>query len=219
MALHDAWTQLEREFDSLSIHFRNFAAAKSLGSPSDFSILDECLLEGMLSRVWQAWNRFCRKCTIESCLGTTDAAGIAIAALPDAASEAHVSAAAIMARKQSTRSYWGTTNTQLRLEPTWGDVDVLIKILTRLRPTNSPQMLAAFSSGHPHAKALHVIRNAAAHNHVQNFSEIQALRPAYIVFTITHPTHALFWTEPKSRDFLVTHAIDELKTSGLAAVT
>lgn len=220
MALQAVWTRLDGELMSLSVHFRNFAAAKpSLSSPSHFSMLDECLLEGLLSRVWQAWNNFCRTCVVESCVGTIDATGVVVTALPGATSEACVSGAAIQAKKKGGAPNWGAPNTLLRAEPTWGDVDVLAKVLTCLRPVNSVKMLAAFSSGSPSAKALQLIRNGAAHNHVQNLNEIQMLRSSYVVFPITHPTHAMFWTEPHSRDFLITHAIDELNDAGLTAVS
>ena len=142
-----------------------------------------------------------------------------IAALPDAASEAHVSGAAIRAKKQPNPPYWGVPNTVLRAEPTWGDVDVLVKVLIRLRPANFAPLLAAFSSGHQSSKALQLIRNGAAHNHIQNLNDIQMLRSAYLVFPIGHPTHAMFWIDPKSSDFLITHAMQELKEAGFAAIT
>ena len=223
MALHAVWTQLEEDLNLLSALIRDFAAAKpSLDSPSHFSLRDECLLEGFLSRIWQVWNRFCRNCVIESCVGTINAVGSAVAGLPDATSEAHVSGAAIRAKKRVGPPYWGTPNTVLRAEPTWGDVDVLTKILTCLRPGNSLKMLkmlAAFSSVHASARALQLIRNGAAHNHVQNVNEIEKLRSAYLVFPIIHPTHAMFWIEPHSNDFLVTHAIDNLKDTGFIAIS
>lgn len=219
MTLRDVWTSLEQKLDSLSSHILDIAAAKSIGASTDFSFLDECRLEGLLSRVWQTWNDFCRSCVIESCVGTTNANGATIAGLANAANEAHVSGAAIIAKKTLSGPFWGTPNTLLRYEPTWGDIDVLIKVLTRLRPTNSAIMLAAFSSSHPSAKALQLIRNAAAHNHVQNMNEVMTLRSSYITFPITHPVHALFWTEPKSKDFLVMHAINELKTAGITAIS
>lgn len=218
MGLQDAWIKLEQQLDSLANHIHNFTATKSLTAASDFSILDECLLEGLLSRTWQTWNIFWRNCIIESCVGTTDAAGQIIAGLPSAVSEEHVSGAAIAAKKQPKGPYWGSTNALLRVEPTWGDVDVLTKILTRLVPTNSVKLLAALSSSHASAKALQTIRNGSAHNHAQNVSAIENMRSAYVVFPITHPTHALFWTVPHSGEFLVTHAIDELKGAGKAAV-
>jgi hypothetical protein len=107
----------------------------------------------------------------------------------------------------------------LRAEPTWGDVDVLIKILSRLCPLNASKLLAAFSQLHPSAKALQLVRNGAAHNNPQNFADIQSLRSRYIVFPISHPTHALFWVEPSSKDFLATQAIQELKDVGLLAIS
>ena len=80
-------------------------------------------------------------------------------------------------------------------------------------------MLAAFSSAHSIAKAVQVIRNGAAHNHMQNLQEIGNLRSKYSVFPISHPTHAMFWVEPSSNDFLVTHAIDALKDAALIAIS
>jgi hypothetical protein len=218
MALHAAWTQLDGDLNLLSVNLRNFASKKPLVGATDFSILDECLLEGLLSRVWQALDLFCRTCVIESCMGTTNGAGIAIVGLPDAVTAEHVSGAAMRA-KRGTTPCWGSPNAILRHEPTWGDVDVLSRIITHLRPANFTQMLAAFSSGYRGAKALQAIRNGAAHNHVQNLGDIHKLRSAYLVFPIGHPTHAMFWIEPQSQDFLVTHAIDELKDAGLAAIS
>jgi hypothetical protein len=220
MALHSEWTELESSLDLLATHIRDFAATKhGLGSPADFSLSDECLLEGFLSRIWQAWCRFCRHCVIKSCVGTVDAAGTTVPGLPDALTEAHVSGAAIRAKKRPNPPYWGFPNSQLHSEPTWGDADVLALILTRLRPANSPQMLAAFSSAHPSAKAVQVIRNGAAHNNAHNLNEIMMLRSAYSAFPISHPTHAMFWVEPRSNDFLITHAIDALKDAALLAIS
>jgi hypothetical protein len=219
MALDPALTRLVTEFDLLSRHLRDFAGTKpTLNSPLHFSLLDECLLEGLLSHAWQAWGSFCRTCVVDSCVGTVTRTGIIIAALPNAASEAHVSGAAIRAKTQPHPPYWLAPNTVLRAEPTWGDVDVLVKVVSRLRPGNYTQLLAAFSSGHRSARALQLIRNGAAHNHVQTLNDINTLRTNYIVFPLNHPTHAMFWIEPNSGDFLVTHAMQELKDSALAAI-
>lgn len=190
MALDAAWLHLEGELKLLSGNFRNFAAAKPVSSASHFTLVDECLLEGLLSRVWQCWNVFCRRCVIQSCVGTVDATGRAITGLNRAISEADVSGAAIRAKRGGTSVCWGKPNTDLRAEPTWGDIDVLTKIVTRLCPANSINLLAAFSSAHVSAKTLQVIRNSAAHNHAQNLSEVLMLRSSYIAFQIEHPTQA-----------------------------
>jgi hypothetical protein len=219
VALVPAFHALDKELDLLAGELRSFAASRSpVDAANRFSLLDECLLEGLLSRVWQAWCSFARSCVINSCVGSTSAYGAAIQALSDAKSEAHVSAAAIRAKNRENPPYWGPTNTVLRVEPTWGDVDILHKILTKLRPNNHVQLLAAFSSISSSAKALQLIRNGAAHHNAQTLSEIRNLQSSYVVFRISHPTHALFWIEPSTSDFLVTFAIDELKIAAQAAI-
>jgi hypothetical protein len=219
MTLVAANAKFSHESRLLSQHLRRFAVSKSpLDSSDRFTLLDECLLEGVLSRVWQAWCVFCRHCVIQSCLGTTTCTGNSVTRLPPALSEQHVSAAAIRA-KQRRSPVWQGVNHALRAEPMWGDVDVLVQVLTHLQPANGNQLLAALSSGHSGAKALQTIRNAAAHNHAQNLTEVMLLRSSYAAFPIGHPTHALFWIEPHTSDFLVTHVIQELEDTALAAIT
>jgi hypothetical protein len=220
MTLAAAWTNLNAEFDALSNHFRDFAASKpSIDSASSFTLLEECLLEGLLSRCWQSWCTFCRTCVIASCVGTTNSAGAPIPPLPQATDESIVSGAAIRAKSHPGPPYWGPANAILRTEPTWGDVDILERILTRLYPSNAGQLLAAFSSGASSAKAMQLIRNCAAHNNWQSRAGLQRIQSAYIVFPITHPTHALFWIEPNSKDFLITRAMENLEAIGLAAIS
>jgi hypothetical protein len=219
MALVAAFGRLETDLDSLSVHVRDFASKKSaITSPGQFSFLDECLLEGLLSRIWQAWGGFCRSCVMASCLGCVTSNGVPIPALPGAGNEGDVSGAAIKAKKSPTLPHWGTPNLLLRNEPTWGDLGVLTTILSRLSPANSAQLLAGFSSGYTRAKALQIIRNGAAHLNVQTMGEIIAISSAYQAFPIMHPTHALFWIDPGSSDFLVTKAIEDLKAAGSAAI-
>lgn len=221
MALSAALAKLDLDLDALSVHFRDFAAARPVaGVPGTISLLDECLLEGLLSHVWQAWNRFCRTCVFSSCMGSADATGAVIAAHPQALSEELVSGAAIVARKTAAQpNYWGSVNTSMRQEPMWGDTDVLQRILTRLQPSNAAKLLAAFSTAHGRAKTVQIIRNGAAHNHAENMADIVKLQSSYVAFRIAHPVQALYWVEPASGDFLITHAIDALKDAALIAIS
>lgn len=220
MSLYAVWTQLCNEFDQLSVHLRGFVTARpSISSASHFSITDECLLEGLLSRVWQSWGVFCRSCLCESCLGTIDGSGLVVTAHPHAVSEAHVSGAALRAKSTGASPTWGSTNTVLRYEPTWGDVDILSKLIPRLGPSNQSQLLAAFSAGSRSAKALQLIRNATAHNNAQTMADVHSIRSGYVTFPVTHPIQALFWIEPSSRDFLVMSAVEELRDASLAAIS
>jgi hypothetical protein len=78
--------------------------------------------------------------------------------------------------------------------------------------------LAGFSSGYKWAKAIQCIRNGTAHCHHQNLAEVMAMGSAFQAFPITHPVHALFWTDPTSGSFLISTAIEELRISAAAAV-
>lgn len=220
MSLYAAWTRLCDDLDNHTEHLRTFCAAeKSIGASTDFTRRDEYLLEGILSRVWQAWCHFCRTCVVESCVGTVDGTGASVAALPHAPSAAHVSGAAIRAKRATVPPYWGSTNSILRHEPTWGDADVLTTIIPRLQPCNQVQLMAAFSHSHSAAKALQLIRNATAHDNTETRMDLQVLWSRYVIFPITHPTHCLYWVEPSTNDYLVFRAIDDLRDGGLAAIS
>jgi hypothetical protein len=220
MSLAAVRIQLCEEFDQLLIHLRGFTTRRRvISSASHFSLEDECLLEGLLSRVWQSWSAFCRSTVCESCLGTTNAFGSVVVAHPKAASEAHVSGASIRAKSTATAPTWGTSNSVLRHEPTWGDVDVLSKVISRLGPSNQSQLLAAFSGGSQSAKALQTIRNATAHNNNQTMTAVNGIRSRYVTFPVTHPVQALYWIDRSSQNFLVTHSVEELRDASLAAIS
>lgn len=218
-AVHSLCVQLTAELSELSRHFRNFASEKeTLNDPSDFGFLDECLLEGLLSRTWQVWCGFCRSCFMHSCMGTVTSRGSPVDRLPEAISESHVSGAAIRAKRQSAPPFWVEPNTLLRKEPTWGDVDTLVVVISRIKPNNYDQLLATFSTVHKSAKAIQNIRNCSAHNNAQTMSGVMDMMSSFIVFPIAHPTHAMFWLDPHSSDFLITHAIDDLIESTAEAL-
>lgn len=217
MSLYAAWITLCDELDAHIPYFESFGTVRP-SSSGQFTLDDECSLEGHLSRVWQAWGDFCRSCVCLSCLGTTDGNGVVVVAHPSAFSEPHVSGAAKRAKENKT-PFWAGTNSVLRHEPTWGDTDVLAAIVQRLLPANHSQLLAAISSAHACAKSLQKIRNAAAHNNAQSFAEVTGIQSGYVGFSISHPIQALYWVEPMSSDFLVIHAIEELRDAALSAIS
>lgn len=221
MSLYATWVRFADEATDLSTHFRAFASSgATITTSSHFSLPDECLLEGLLSRLWQSWGSFWRTCIVESCMGTVDGTGGHIPPHASAASDGHVSQAVINAgRRGASSSYWGGVNTTLRHEPTWGDVDVLARVLPRLGPSNASQLVAAASAASQSAKPLQRIRNAAAHNNSQTMAEVLAIRSSYVVFHISHPIQALYWTEPSSSDFLVTAALDDLVDCAFTAIS
>lgn len=144
--------------------------------------------------------------------------GSIVEPLTVAADEWSVSAAAIDAWRQKKQPNWGRKNRIRRREPTWGDPNVLAEILPLLAPNNHPHLAAAVSLAYPRARALQLIRNAAAHNHSESVSELLGIRSSYVAFEITHPTQALYWLDGPSRDFLATRSLAELSSVAALAV-
>jgi hypothetical protein len=207
-------------FDQCEAEVSAFLAKKgsSITGPNDFTVGDECLLEGVLSRAWQGWGTFCRQVVVNSCLGTTTVGGVVVPAHPDAHSEDHVSGAAKRAKSTPNPPTWGQVNALLRLEVTWGDTDLLAKILPIMAVPRSPELLAAFSQADSSAKSLQTIRNAAAHHNHQTLQEVNNLSSKYVAFRVTHPVQALFWTVPSTGDYLLTDALEDLRDNAAYAI-
>lgn len=216
MPLADIHTIFESDLQEPSRVFEELATVKTFGDARDFTTDDLCLLEGVLSRVWQAWCRFCRETIIESCLGTHDLSG-PIAALPSAYSPAHVSAAAIQVKKRNAVT-WVQQNTTLRFEPTWGSIDALLDIIHGLAPANAAKLNGMCILASSSAKVLQKARNAAAHHNPQTFAELLQLSTSYTTFPTNHACQSLFWIETTTGDYLFAQAISELKDAAAHAV-
>ncbi|TWO69507.1 hypothetical protein FN976_19675 [Caenimonas sedimenti] len=91
-------------------------------------------------------------------------------------------------------------------------------ILTRLSPSNTSQLLAAFSSAHAPIKTVQLIRNATAHQNAETLQGVRQRASAYIAAPIVHPLQAIFWIDPGTKDFLLLHAIEEMRDSSQAAI-
>lgn len=209
--MYARWTAFCAELDVASNELLNFCATRTYPqSSSSLSLADHFYLEGFISFTWQSWCNFCRDCILLSCRGCVSGSGTAITPHPLAISEILVSGAAIRAKRNSL-PYWGTPNSILRMEPTWGDVDVLTTIVPRLAPSNSSQLLAAISSGYSPIKALQIIRNATAHRNNETLASVLGLTSQYVTFPITDPVQAIFWTDPSTQDYLAIRIIDEMR--------
>jgi hypothetical protein len=193
-----------RRLDALEVHHSDYLARAS-SPPSRGSELYE--LEGWASDWWQAWCRFCRRIVVESSLGCINAGGVAIPSVH--ASDAHVSHIA-WKQKAGIAPATPGTNSILRKEPTWGDTDKLLEIISAVSPANAPSLLSAFGTV-PNVDHLRLIRNAAAHMNAQTFGEVIALQPLYRSTPIQHPLHALMWIEPASGKTLAQARIQDMR--------
>ena len=164
-------------------------------------------LEGWLSELWQVWGRFCRRVVVESCIGCVSSSGIVVPS--SHATEAHVSYVASKQKRGAPPPILGT-NALLRIEPTWGHIDKLLEVIQALAPHNSGSLLAAFGTV-PEIEHIRLIRNAAAHLHSQNFSDVVAFQANYVGTSIKHPLHALLWLDPSTGRTLAQARIEDMR--------
>jgi hypothetical protein len=217
MPLQAVQAGLENDIAESVRAYEELATTRTFARSSEFTHEDVCMLEGIVSHVWQAWCQFCRTLIIESCVGTVDVSGNVILGRPEALSEQHVSGAAVRIKRGRTPT-WGAPNNVLRLEPTWGDVDVLTDIVRATNPANATRISGMCTLASPSAKTLQLVRNAAAHRNPQTMAELHRLGSAYVAFPITHPSQALFWTEGTSGNYLLPEVVDDLVTASMYVV-
>lgn len=206
------WLQsrLDRRLDQVRDHL-----VRTL-STAVFPIRDEAKLhelEGILSTLWQGWNRYCRHVVMASCLGCDTKTFGRIAGVQ--VSEHEI---AFIAKNQKGGVPPGTVSslTLTRLEPTWGDMAKLVHIITALAPVNSAQLLAAFGTI-PRVAHIQAIRNATAHRNNQAVNEIAAWQASYVAKRVRHPLEALFWTDPSVGKYLVLARIDDMSQAAFMA--
>lgn len=199
------------------------ARAATLFSRFEKSVKGACrhdqvvFLDGLLSYTWQAWCRFCRDLIVHSCIGAQTEAGVVLPASVTPATPERVSHLAIQA-KRSKPPTLGQTNTVRRYEPTWGDVDVFVKIISLASPTNAPQLLASFGGVTKGPVHLQKVRNASAHLNDQSFAEVLAIQVYYHGVPIRFPCEAALWIDTVSADFALVTWLDEMRFVASSAV-
>ncbi len=205
---------LESRLDRRLSQVRNHLATTL--STASFPIRDETKLhelEGVLSTLWQGWNRYCRQVVMASCLGCETKTLGKIASV-----QVSEPAIAFIAKKQQNGVPPSTVSslTLARLEPTWGDMAKLMHIITALAPVNAQQLLAAFGTV-PRIAHIQNIRNATAHRNTQAMNEISAWQASYVAQRVRHPLEALFWTDPNVGKYLVLARIDDMSQAAFMA--
>lgn len=206
------WLQhrLDRRLDEVRDHL----AAALVGA--QFPVRSEAKLhelEGILSTLWQNWNRYCRQVVMASCLGCdTRSLGI-IRGIHG--SEAAVAFIAKHQQNGAPPKSPGTL-TLTRQEPTWGDTARLVQIISALAPLNSSQLLSAFGTA-PRISHIQTIRNATAHRNSQAMQAIASWQASYVAQKIRHPLEALFWTDPKAGKYLVLARMEDMSRAAYLA--
>lgn len=167
------------------------------------------LQEGLISSLWQAWGEFCRDAVIGAVQGANTTAGVLVnSPAYSARTDLEI---AFVAKRLATAQPIGTIRSVAgrHQEPTWGDVNKLILILSGLAPTNVSTMLSAFGSAAA-IRDLQTYRNASAHICSDTLAMVRATRVRYQDTHFRHPSDTMRWTDPATKDYLWRTWIDEM---------
>lgn len=159
--------------------------------------------EGLLSSAWQSWCGFCRHVTYLSLTGTQTAGGLTTASVLDVHSYGRM--AYIAKQLNSNGTVKAKRELQPHNEPTWGDQDLLVDLVSGLNPTNAQQLLSGLQLTYNGPKHMRLVRNSIAHLSANGVGEVKRILVHYRGATFLHPLDLLHWEEPASGEpaFLV----------------
>lgn len=185
-----------RRLDVLEGVFADWVA----NAPRCLTDADLMFLEGLVSSLWQHWSLFCRRVVFSSALGCVTRSGNVIASCVTPLRWERVSY--IAWRIGSSGGVQpALVNTNLKREPTWGDVRKVQDVITAMSLGNAAHLLSCLGSVSRGPIDVQLVRNAAAHRNFQTLSAVRALNVYYSAKPICHPVEVVTWTEPTSRDY------------------
>lgn len=204
--LEPIFQRFERRLDVLETVFKSWLVVKHPKLRDE----DLMFLEGLVSTLWQHWSLFCRRVVFASALGCQNRAGDLIQSCVIPRTWERVSHIASRAKNGNNPQPTGL-NTDLKKEPTWGDVIKIQSIILKLAPRNKHHLISCFGAVSRGPIHLQIVRNATAHRNHQTFNNVKNLRHYYYPKPIHHPVEVTIWTEPTSNDFALIAWIDEIR--------
>lgn len=162
------------------------------------------LTETLISDIWQHWCWFCHQLILSSCEGTRARDSTLITPRLGDNSYKRLGYEASHINRNTTHKITanGHNNFAIRNEPTWGDVDVFVKVALGLRPSNTGTLTSFF--GAPNSlKHLQKLRNACAHKNAETMQELTHLRLDYNFSKLGQPVDLAWSTIKSGQDFAI----------------
>ena len=173
--------------------------------------------EGLLSTTWQSWCSFCRSLLLESSLGTTTIAGAQVTSSYSGTPEPVIRYVAACVAKGGSPPKTLKPIPGMYAEPTWGSLKAINQIVAEIKPTNLATIMSAFGSASI-INDLQVIRNASAHLNSENLASVTSLRVRYLDNAFVHPSDAIYWVDPTTKDFAFNVWVKEMTVVAKAAI-
>lgn len=165
----------------------------------------------LISETWQTWCRFCHDVIMESCIGTQLRDGTLVP--PRAANNSPQRVAYEVSEYARSRIPHPTRQFRyLSQDPTWGDVNVLLRALPRMGVLNSAQLITAFGISTQAPTHLQIVRNACYHLNIETIKKVRSIQPFYMGTVKHHPCELIWCLESNSRSDAVYFWLDEMET-------
>lgn len=168
--------KIYRDFDARCASYNRRVLDIVHGTYNDWEF--RYLTEVLLSDAWQSWCRFCRLLYLSSCRGCIARDGGSIQPINEDNSWRRLGYVASQRLRNRNVTPNGHLNFEMRKEPTWGDLDVFIKIAQDVQLSNKNTLLTSFGS-FSSLKNMQLVRNACAHKNVETISTLNGLSSSY----------------------------------------
>ena len=168
------------------------------------------LTEVLISDIWQSWCYFTRRLVMSSCRGTRARDKSVIKARSADNSWKRLGYEAKQALRNQRATPTGHTNFLIRLEPTWGDLNNIIRIITALNPSNQNTLLSSYGS-FSQLKDLQLVRNACAHKNIETINSLSPLGSRYSFSTLNCAPEVAWATVNGSKYFAIERWLYEMK--------
>lgn len=165
------------------------------------------LQQGLVATLWQVWCAFCRATIIGSARGIQKNSGHVTSPYAGRSDMEIAYVAKRLANKRTVTVVKELTG--MHLEPNWGDLSKVNLIVTGIGSTNGGQLASAFGTGTA-ILDLQLCRNASAHLNKEGIADMSTARVRYSQTAFVHPSDAIFWIDPSTKDYLWKTWIEEI---------
>lgn len=168
------------------------------------------LTEGLISDLWQGWNNFTRTVLLMSCKGCSARDATLIARRPRDNSWQRIGYEANQAAFQRLIRP-GKVIKFRRQEPTWGDMNKVLNIISGLNPSNKSKLMASFGLSLRGPKHMQLVRNACAHKNKETMAAVRSISIYYISKLPQQPSELVWQVDRSNKTVALYSWISDLK--------
>ncbi len=176
------------------------------------------LTESLISDIWLSWCWFSRILIHKSLRGTKASDSAVVSGRSGDNSWQTIGYQCKRVLNSKNHNVSAPANFVMRLEPTWGDIASLIKIVNTLAPSNQGQLLTALGLPLTGPQHIQLIRNCLAH---KNIESVLNLRSGFALTYTMPPTCTpaeIAWSNLRgSADLAIDLWIEDMRTIGAYA--